>query len=73
MEKYLLTLLNEKGIDLNDFFEIGDHIIEYGVVVDAILSAPSHEQKTIKWNLLKLDVLNRDVRDYFKRLAMALI
>lgn len=70
------TLIEEKGIDLDDSFEIngqsGFNLFTYGVIVEAIKSAPAHEQKAIKDVIVMIDFKNGDVRHYFRHLAQAL-
>lgn len=74
--KWLNTLIDEKGIDLEQTFEFdfnGEYnLMPYGVVVEAIHNAPRHEQEAIKTMLVKIDFVNGDVRHYFRHLAVAL-
>ena len=48
------------------------NFIPLGCVIEAIKSAPIHEQKAIKNMLVKVDFINGDVCDYFKHLAQAI-
>lgn len=77
MKTYLYTLLEEKGIDLDDTFEITTggnlHIFEYGAILEAILSAPEGEQQAIRKNLVKIDFANGQIEDYLQHLAKALV
>lgn len=78
MKAWLMRFLDEKGVDLEEVFEIesngpfGNNFIPLGCVVEAILSAPANEQKGIKSMLVKLDFMNKNVVDYFKHLAKAI-
>lgn len=77
MKEYLYTLVEEKGLDLNDTFSLkadGNlNIFEYGVVVEAILSTTEIEQQAIFRKLLMIDFNNGDITHYFRHLAQALI
>jgi hypothetical protein len=74
--KWLDTLVSEKGLDREHLFEkegpSGLNIIPLGVVLDAIKSAPAHEQRGIKTMLVKIDFVNGSVLKYFEHLAGAL-
>lgn len=74
-EKWLDTLVEEKGIDLDEMFEINKtqlNIMSYGVVVEAIKTTGTAEQQAIKNMLVKIDFMNGDVKHYFRHLAQAL-
>jgi len=71
--KWLDTFCEEKGIDLEDVFEIDDNIIPYGVIVEHIKIAPEHEQKKIKDIIVKIDFQNGDVLHFFRHLGKALV
>lgn len=68
--------LSEKGIDLDRTLEVegpsGLNLIPVECLVDAIKSAPAHEQTGIKHTVVKLDFLNQDVMGYFNHLARAI-
>lgn len=68
-DTWLMTLLEEKGIDLgeyvNDFLQIGD-------VVQFILLAPDHEQKAIKNVIVNLDFKNQRIDKYLVHLSAAI-
>jgi len=71
------TFLDEKGLAYRQWELTGPggftHIIDSEVVIEAIKTAPKHEQKAIKKTIVKIDFLNGDVLDYFKHLAQALV
>lgn len=67
--KWLDTLVEEKGIDLEDGFIIGNNIFDYGFIVEAIKVTSVKEQNMIKNMLVRIDFCNGDIRDYFKHLA----
>ena len=73
---WLETFITEKGIDLEQGFEVagpsGANHMKYAHVVDAIKQAPAHEQRGIKDMLVKIDFRNGDVRHYFCHLAQAI-
>jgi cation transport regulator ChaC len=75
-DKWLDTFLEEKGIDLEESFEVrgagGTNIMTYGVVVEHMKIAPTHEQKQIKNMLVKIDFQHGDVKHYLRHLASAL-
>ena len=75
--KWIDTLIEEKGIDLESTFEIETpdtwHLIPYGCVIEAIKAAPAHEQQGIKTTLVKIDFANGDIKHYFRHLAQALV
>lgn len=74
---WLDTFIDEKGILLDDTFELEKngtlHIFEIGNIVENIKATSSEEQAEIKDMLVKIDFYNGDVIDYFKHLAQALI
>lgn len=77
INKWLDTFISEKGLDLEDTFEVegnewGWNLIPLGCVVEAIKSAPAHEQKAIRTMIVKIDFVNGDVMDYFEHLAKAI-
>ena len=73
---WINTFIAEKGIDLEQRFEVegpsGANSFEYGMIVDAIKQAPTHEQAAIKTTIVKIDFANGDVRHFFRHLAQAL-
>lgn len=74
--KWLDTLIEEKGIDTEQLFEVegasGLNIIPLGCVVEAIKATCKQEQAAIKAMLVKIDFVNGDIVDYFKHLAQAI-
>lgn len=70
------TFLSEKGIDLEEGFEVdgpsGANFMCYENVVNAIKIAPTSEQSAIKDMLVKIDFKNGDVKHYFRHLAQAM-
>ena len=73
---FFRTFFEEKQIDLDARFEIdgpsGANSFSYGVVIDHIMIAPSHEQSQIELVLRRIDFANGDVRGYLRHLAGAL-
>jgi hypothetical protein len=72
--KWFDTFIEEKGIDLDQSFEIegkewGINIIPVAVIVEHIKIANVQEQKQIKDIIVKIDFANGDVMDFFKHLA----
>lgn len=74
--KWLDTFTAEKGLDMEQVFAVpgpsGTNHIPLGCVVDAIKSAPTHEQAGIKSMIVKIDFRNGDVTKYFEHLAQAI-
>lgn len=74
--EWLDTFLSEKGIDLDQGFEVagpsGINHMTYENVVDAMKQAPAHEQAAIKNMLVKIDFQNADVCRYLRHLAHAI-
>lgn len=74
-KKWFETFVSEKGLDLDQFFEVegpsGTNLMQYQIIYDLILQAPKHEQAGIKEMLVKIDFRNGDVLDYFRHLAKA--
>ena len=75
--KWLDTLIDEKGYDLEQMFQVegpewGTNFIPLGCVVEAKKSANKDEQAAIKTMLVKLDFVNANCLDYFRHLAQAL-
>jgi len=75
-DKWIDTLVKEKGYDRESLFTVegpsGQNIIPLGVVVNAIKTAPAHEQAAIKAVIVKLDFVNAEIADYFRHLAQAI-
>lgn len=74
---WLDTFVEEKGLDRDEHFDVegpsGTNVFPLGVVIDTIKQANAQEQAAIKHQLVILDFQNRDVVDYFKHLARALV
>ena len=74
--EWLDTLVEEKGYDTEEIFEVmgasGMNLIPLGCVLDAIKDAPEHERQAIKTVVVRLDFLNQDIRGYFRHLAQAI-
>ena len=75
--KWIDTLIEEKDIDTEATFEIETetdwHLMPYGVVIEAIKSAPNREQAAIKNMMVRIDFANGDIKDYLRHLAQALV
>ena len=75
--KWLDTLLEEKGLNNYKLYEIegpsGTNFMERAAVIEAIKSAPVHEQKGIKTMIVKIDFMNKSVDNYLQHLAQALV
>lgn len=74
--KWLDTFTTEKGLDIEQVFVVegnsGENHIPLGCVLEAIKSAPAHEQAGIKNMIVKIDFHNGDVTKYFAHLAQAI-
>ena len=75
-EKWLEKFLEEKGVDLEDSFEVqgdsGLNIIQYGVVMELMIITGKEEQKAIKDMMVKIDFKGGDIKDYMRHLGQAL-
>ncbi len=75
-DKWLDTLIEEKGFDTDHIFEVdgpsGENWIPLELLLEAIKAAPANEQAGIKSVIVKLDFMNRDIMDYFRRLCGAI-
>lgn len=75
---WLDTFLEEKGIDLEQRFNLKDtsgtsHSMPYGVVVEHIKIAPKNEKESIKKIIAQIDFINGDVKHFFQHLAQSLV
>lgn len=74
--KWIDTFLAEKGVDEDRILIVdgpsGPNHIPVGCLVDAIKSAPKHEQASIKAVIVKIDFLNGDILDYLRHIAQAI-
>lgn len=72
---WLETFLSEKGIDLDEAIEVegpsGLNLLDVGILVEAMKSAPAHEQRGIRAMLVRIDFAFGDVRHYLRHLAQA--
>jgi hypothetical protein len=75
-DEWIDTFLEEKGIDLEDTFEVqgesGTNFMSYGIIVEHMKIAPEHEQTGIKDMLSRIDYFNASVTDYMEHLAQAI-
>lgn len=69
-------MLSEKGVDLEERFQVegpsGENSIPVGCIVDAMIAAPAHERHAIKSTLVRIDFANGNVRHFLAHLAQAL-
>jgi hypothetical protein len=76
-DKWLDTFIEEKGIDVNETFEINTndnlHIFDYAFVIETIKQTTKEEQKKIKAKIVYLDFFNKDIKHFLRHLAKALI
>lgn len=76
-EKWLDTFIDEKGLDLTEEFKSEKNGIkirfEYKDVLDFIKTLPDKEQLDVKNILVKLDYLNKDIKDFLQNLSEAII
>ena len=74
--KWLDTLVNEKGIDREEAIIIegksGVNFMTVETVLEAIKATGTQEQKAIKNTLVLIDFKNGDIVHYFRHLAQAL-
>ena len=74
---WLDTFIDEKGIDLDETFEISTdnllHLFSYGFIVECIKNTTASEQKAIKNKIVYIDFKNGDVLPFFRHLAKAFI
>lgn len=74
--KWLETFIQEKGIDLEDCFEVEtdnqSHFMSYGVIVEHIMISSDHEKEQIKDMIVKIDFKNGDVKHYLRHLGKCL-
>ena len=75
-DNWLDTLIEEKGIDLEDYFYFDKdgefNIMQYGTVVEAIKSTSKEEQNKIKHILVEIDFKNGNIEHFLKHLGQAL-
>lgn len=76
--KWIDTFISEKGIDTDECFEVKGkedsvHIFDYGFVIECIKKTSDREKEAIKKQLIKIDFVNGNVRDFLQYLANALV
>ena len=75
-EKWLDTLVEEKGLDGDHVFEVngdsGPNYIPRAVVIENNKITVQQEQRQIKDVLVRIDFANGDVMHFFNHLAQAL-
>ena len=73
---WINTFIEEKGVNLEESFEVNTgqlyHLMNYGVVVEAIKAASSNEQAVIKDMLVRIDFRNGSVAHYLRHLGEGL-
>jgi len=76
-DKWINTFFDEKGIDLEETFEIkgpsGMNYMPYGVVIEHIKTTGPIEQDRIKFTIVQHDFRNIDPRQYLRHLAQAIV
>jgi hypothetical protein len=74
--KWLDTFIEEKGIDLEERFEIeglsGTNFMTVGIVIDHMKVANAAEQMMIHDRLVRLDFQNQPIVPFLKHLAQAI-
>lgn len=75
--EWLNTFIEEKGIDLEESFEIEvagvENFFTYEVVIEHILIASPTEQSKIKNMLVEIDFENGDIKHYLRFLGKCLV
>lgn len=75
-DRWIDTFIEEKGIDTEYLLTVdgllGKNYIPVGCLIDAMKSAPKHEQQTIKNMIIKIDFANGNVIRYFEHLSQAI-
>lgn len=76
-ETWLDTLIEEKGIDLEDTFEFELngmwHLMPYGVVVESMKNADPSMQVLCRNTLVKIDVANGDIKHFLRHMGQAVV
>lgn len=70
---WLDTLISEKGIDLEETFEIENNTMPYGVVIEHIKIANKTEREAIKKVLVMIDFKNGDIKHFLRHIAQAIV
>lgn len=75
-KNWIETFTAEKNIDLGTELAVegpsGTNYIPVACLIEAMVSAPSHEQRGIRDMIVRIDFANGDVLDYFRHLARAI-
>ena len=75
--KWLDTFIEEKGIDLEDTFELqgpsGTNLMSYGVIIEHIKLTQGEEQKMIKDMIVKIDFKNGDIKHFLRHLGQGIV
>lgn len=73
---WLDTFISEKGIDLEETFDVegpsGTNVIPYGVIVEHMKKSNAAEQAKLKNAIVYIDFKNGDVRHFFRHLGQAI-
>lgn len=73
MKKYLKTLIEEKGADIEDEINLDGHFgLTFEMLIDFIDSMPEYHDK-IRAMLVKIDFHNGDVFHYLRHLATGMV
>lgn len=73
MTKYLTTLIEEKGRDMEDTINLDGHFgLTYQMLVDFIATMPRHH-KAIRDTLVKIDFANGDIFHFLNHLAKGMV
>ena len=73
MKKYLETLIEEKGADIEDEINLDGHFgLTFEMLIDFIDSMPEYHDK-IRTMLVKIDFHNGDVFHYLRHLATGMV
>lgn len=74
MKKYLTTLIEEKGAELDDTIKIDGHFgLTWSVLVDFIDNQPASQHADIKAMLVKIDFHNGDIFNFLTYLAKSML
>lgn len=71
-QSWLATFAEEKQLDMSEFVQGKECMLQVGDVLSAMNSTTSEEQAQIKNTLVMIDFKNGDVMHYVKHLAQAL-
>ena len=75
-KSWLDIFIEEKDLSMEDTFTIDKNgtlnIMSYKTIYEHMLIAPKDEQKQLKNMLVKIDLLNGNILNYFKHLGQAI-